>query len=178
MADAVHLGQATNGVSAGHRAHRHAHTHTHSPATFQQALQRALDGESATGRFQSNVHNAVARVPAVTAAKPAKAAPVVPVASADALTKAMALEHVPASQQSSLTFIMAHESSGKVDVRSPVHSARGLFQLTAANYHYNPQGAASFGNAVQEAQGGIRYIQARYGTADKAVAFWQQHHWY
>ena len=61
---------------------------------------------------------------------------------------------------------------------NPVHSARGLYQLTAANYHYNPNGAASFGNAVEEAQGGIRYIRARYGTADKAVAFWKQHHWY
>ncbi len=36
----------------------------------------------------------------------------------------------------------------------------------------------SFGNAVEEAQGGIRYIQQRYGTADNAVAFWRQHHWY
>jgi SLT domain-containing protein len=85
---------------------------------------------------------------------------------------------VPASWQPGLRFIMAKESSGTVDARSPVHSARGLFQLTAANYHLNPNGAGSFGNAIEEAQGGIRYIQHRYGTADNAVAFWQQHGWY
>ncbi len=90
----------------------------------------------------------------------------------------MTLENVPQSWQAGLRFIMAHESGGQVDVRNPVHSARGLFQLTAALYHLNPHGTASFGNAVEEAQGGIRYIKQRYGTADNAVAFWQQHHWY
>jgi SLT domain-containing protein len=73
---------------------------------------------------------------------------------------------------------MAQESAGQVDVRNPVHSARGLYQLTRANYHLNPNGERSFGNAVEEAQGGIRYIQQRYGTADNAVAFWRQHRWY
>jgi hypothetical protein len=54
----------------------------------------------------------------------------------------------------------------------------GLFQLTAAHYHLNANGVLSFGNAVEEAQGGIRYIRQRYGTADNAVAFRQRHRWY
>jgi SLT domain-containing protein len=87
-------------------------------------------------------------------------------------------EGVPQSWRPELQFIMAHESGGQVGARNPVHSARGLFQLTAAHYHLNPNGARSFGNAVEEAQGGIRYIQQRYGTADNAVAFWRQHRWY
>ena len=90
----------------------------------------------------------------------------------------MALEGTPGSWQSALRFIMAQESGGQVDAKSPIHSARGLYQLTAANYHFNPRGAASFGNAVEEVQGGIRYIRQRYGTADNAAAFWQSHHWY
>ena len=90
----------------------------------------------------------------------------------------MTLEGVPQTWQSSLRFIMAQESGGQVNAQNPVHSARGLFQLTAAQYHLNPNGARSFGNAVEEAQGGIRYIQQRYGTADNTVAFWRQHHWY
>ncbi len=94
-----------------------------------------------------------------------------------ALTEAMQREGVPASWQASLQFIMAKESGGRVDVKNPTHSARGLFQLTAANYHYNPRGAASFGNGVEEAQGGIRYIVSRYGTAANAASFWQQHQW-
>jgi SLT domain-containing protein len=65
---------------------------------------------------------------------------------------------------------MAQESAGKVDATNPVHSARGLFQLTRANYHLKPNGERSFGNAVEEAPGGIRYIQQRYGAADNAVS--------
>ena len=180
MADAVHLGQAADGApandTAGHRTRRHAHTHNTGPATFQQVLMHAFQGKVATDRFLGAVHRAVVRVPAATA--PAKPTTDVPGTSLDALSQAMTLEGVPASWKSSLTYIMAHESGGKVGVHSPVHSARGLYQLTAANYHYNPRGAASFGNAVEEAQGGIRYIRARYGTADKAAAFWHQHNWY
>jgi hypothetical protein len=178
MADAVHLGQVTGGASAGtagHWGHRRTHHQAGAPASFQQTLLRALQGKVTTGRFRDGVHRVVARVPAVAAAKPTAPAPG---AAINALSQAMTLEGVPASWQPSLTFIMAHESGGKVDAQSPVHSARGLYQLTAANYHFNPNGAASFGNAVEEAQGGIRYIRARYGTADNAVAFWQQHHWY
>jgi SLT domain-containing protein len=95
-----------------------------------------------------------------------------------ALRQAMTIEGVPRSWQPALRFIMPQESAGKVDARNPVHSARGLFQLTAAHYHLNANGVLSFGNAVEEAQGGIRYIRQRYGTADNAVAFRQRHRWY
>ena len=174
MVDAIRPGQATDGAAgetAGHRTHRHPH----GPASFQQVLLRAFQGKAATGRFLGAVHRAVARVPTIAPGRPAVTPPT---ASLEALGQAMALEGVPASWQSGLAFIMAHESGGQVGAHSPIHSARGLYQLTAANYHYNPNGAASFGNAVEEAQGGIRYIRARYGTAEKALAFWQQHHWY
>jgi hypothetical protein len=102
----------------------------------------------------------------------------IPAQSDVALRQAMTIEGVPTSWQSSLRFIMAQESGGQVNAKNPWHSARGLFQLTAANYHFNPNGAGSFGNALEEAQGGIRYIQQRYGTAENAAAFWRQHHWY
>ena len=72
------------------------------------------------------------------------------------LQAAMAKESVPGSWQPSLQFIVDHESSGQVGARNHVDTARGLFQLPAASYHLNPHGAASFGNAVEEAQGGIR----------------------
>lgn len=95
-----------------------------------------------------------------------------------ALKQAMALEGVPDSWRSGLKFIVAQESEGRVGVQNRRSSARGLFQLTRANYHYNPQGQNSFGNAVEEARGGIRYIKERYGTVDKAVAFWRRNHSY
>lgn len=96
----------------------------------------------------------------------------------EALHAAMAKEGVPNTWEQGLQFIMERESSGRVGVMNNSDSARGLFQLTKASYHLNPSGAQSFGNAVEEAQGGIRYIQQRYQTADNAMQFWQRHGWY
>jgi hypothetical protein len=95
-----------------------------------------------------------------------------------AVDQAIGAEHVPPTWRNSLLFIAAQESSGRVGARNTTDSARGLFQLTQASWHLNPNGAASFGNATEEAQGGIRYIQARYTTAPHAEAFWRAHHWY
>jgi hypothetical protein len=176
MADVVRLGAFTSHVAAGQamgRGRRQV-----APA-FRHVLAASLTGgrtpHSATGA-NGNIHHAVLRAPVPARAEhPASMLP----ASADAaLTQAIKQEGVPDSWQSGLRFIMAQESGGRVDAKNPVHSARGLFQLTAAQYHLNPNGVHSFGNAVEEAQGGIRYIQQRYGTADNAVAFWRQHRWY
>ena len=186
MADMVRLEPVASPPVAQHNRGSVAHAGVrHAGPAFHHVLARAMgrahgarSGHAAAGtaRVQQAsyhvpltpqslawVHNPVSVIPAQTDA---------------ALQQAMNLEGVPQSWQAGLRFIMAQESAGKVDARNPVHSARGLFQLTAANYHLNPNGAKSFGNAVEEAQGGIRYIAKRYGTADKAVAFWQQHHWY
>ena len=150
MAEAVRIGQASGGAGARGAGAATAPVHK---ANFQHVLMRSLHRyQAARAASLSHVNNA--------------------------LSTAMAAEGVPESWRTSLNFIIARESGGVVGVRNPVHSARGLFQLTKANYHLNPNGAASFGNAVEEAQGGIRYIRQRYGTADNAVAFWQTHHWY
>ena len=116
------------------------------------------------GSFHTHVQHA-ARAPVSADAKAA-------------LQTAMGKEGVPASWESGLQFIMQRESGGQTGVANKTDSARGLFQLTRASYHHNPNGAASFGNPVEEAQGGIRYIQERYQSADNAVAFWQRHGWY
>ena len=95
-----------------------------------------------------------------------------------ALHTAMAKEGVPASWAPPLRFIIGEESNGRVGAANGRDTARGLFQLTRASYHLNPNGAGSFGNPVEEAQGGIRYIERRYQTADNAMDFWQKHGWY
>jgi SLT domain-containing protein len=95
-----------------------------------------------------------------------------------ALRIAMDKEGVPNTWENGLQFIVGHESSGQVGVSNTHDSARGLFQLTRANYGLNPNGSQSFGNAVEEAQGGIRYIRRQYQTADNAVQFWRQHRYY
>ena len=80
----------------------------------------------------------------------------VPGASRVALRMAMTLEGVPAEQFDDFVWLMAHESCGVVNARNPRSSARGLFQLLRDQYALNPHGEASFGNAIEECQGGIR----------------------
>lgn len=102
----------------------------------------------------------------------------VPPASQAALRKAMTIEKVSIGEYNDLLWIMAQESGGAVDVHNSVSTARGLFQLLAAQYPLNPNGINSFGDAVEECQGGIHYIMGRYHSAKTAKTFWQKHHWY
>ncbi len=91
----------------------------------------------------------------------------------------MTLEGVPVSDYDDLLWIMAQESMGEVGVRNQAgSSARGLYQLLREQWpKYDPHGEASIGDAVQECQGGIRYIKDRYGRVAEARAFWNKHHW-
>jgi hypothetical protein len=95
-----------------------------------------------------------------------------------ALRDAMQAENVPVSDFNDLLWIMAQESGGVVNARNGASTARGLFQLLSAQYSLNPHGRASFGNAKEECQGGIRYIYGRYHSAYAAKTYWQRHHWY
>ncbi len=183
MADVVRLGSAASPAVAGRHGGRPSGARRHAGPAFHHVLAAAMAGgrsPRAAPVAGSAIQIAAQHMPSPMAHpgwvdKPDAA---IPAQSDAALAQAMTLEGVPSSWQSGLRFIMAQESGGQVNAKNPVHSARGLFQLTAANYHLNPNGAGSFGNAVEEAQGGIRYIQQRYGTADNAVTFWRQHHWY
>lgn len=103
---------------------------------------------------------------------------VVPVNVQSALRDAMQAENVPDSDFNDLLWIMAQESAGVVNARNGASTARGLFQLLAGQYGLNPHGVASFGNAKEESQGGIRYIYGRYHSARAAKSFWESHHWY
>jgi len=102
----------------------------------------------------------------------------VPAASQAALHEAMEREGISHTEFDDLLWIMAQESGGIVDAHNTASTARGLYQLLHVQYELNPHGERSFGNAVEECQGGIRYIMGRYHTAAKARAFWEQHHWY
>ena len=110
----------------------------------------------------------------------AKNPDLIPAASAAALDRAMMLEGLPATDRADLLWIMAQESMGVVGVRNQSGStARGLYQLLEGQWAaYYPHGAKSIGNAVEECQGGIRYIKDRYQTVANARAFWNRHHWY
>lgn len=107
-----------------------------------------------------------------------KAAGIVPANVQTALREAMQLEGVSPAEFNDLLWIMAQESAGVVNVRNGKSTARGLFQLLHAQYALNPHGESSFGNAVEECQGGIHYIMGRYHSAGAARTFWEKHHWY
>jgi len=141
-------------------------TTVHEPASARDQLGRVRTDASVDQTMQKGSVRAAAR------------ARTTPEEAQDALATAMQLEGVPPSWQDGLKFIMHKESKGQIDARNPVHSARGLFQLTRANYSMNPNGERSFGNGVEEAQGGIRYIKRRYGTVENAVAHWKKNEWY
>ncbi len=92
----------------------------------------------------------------------------------------MAKEGVATGDYDNLLWIMAQESMGVVGAKNQSgSSARGLYQLLEAQWdEYYPSGAKSIGDAVEECQGGIRYIRDRYQTVAKARAFWNKHRWF
>ncbi len=168
MADNIQPDAAT--AAPAKAAHGKSGAHRHAHHSFHRALVHA-------GSHRAGSHHAggyAAARPRPTGGRVAALSEGVE----GAIRTAMAREAAPESWTDSLCFLVAKESGGQVDVQHPRHSARGLFQLTAANYPLNPRGAASFGNAVEEAQGGIRYIRARYGTAEAAAEFWREKGWY
>ena len=183
MVEVMPLAPAASHAVADHQNGQAGYAWRRSASSnFRHVLATAVRAQwpRATAAAPTGMHTAALHVPLGVAhpARPFRSISAIPAHSNAALQQAMDIERVPQSWQPALQFIMAQESTGKVGASSPVHSARGLYQLTAANYHFNPNGAQSFGNAVEEAQGGIRYIRQRYGTADNAAAFWQQHRWY
>jgi len=123
-------------------------------------------------------HTSTAGKPDCAPAWHAKNPALVPAEVQNALRRAMQIEDVPTSHFDDLLWIIAQESGGEVGVRNPCSTARGLFQLLRAQYFLNPNGEKSFGNAIEECQGGIRYVIDRYQSAAAAKAFWVKHRWY
>jgi hypothetical protein len=151
---------------------------THADGTISSAASTIHIEEGRPSVFiGNNVH--IGKNVAFHASKPAwKSIETIVPSAKIALKEAMLKEGVPAKEYDNLAWIMAQESGGHVNSKNPTSSARGLFQLTRVNYHLNPNGEDSFGNAIEECQGSIRYIMNRYGNPEKAVTFWQEHKWY
>ena len=89
----------------------------------------------------------------------------------------MAKEGVAPTDYDDLLWIMAQESMGVVGAENQSgSSARGLYQLLEAQWdEYYPNGVRSIGNAVEECQGGIRYIKDRYRSIANARVFRNKH---
>jgi len=83
--------------------------------------------------------------------------------------------------QSSLNWIIQHESGGKTSAKNPSSTAFGLGQLLIAN---RQKYAKALGvspdttNYNDQLKMMEMYIKDRYGSPTAAKAFWEQHHWY
>ncbi|MGE7650473.1 peptidoglycan DD-metalloendopeptidase family protein [Peribacillus frigoritolerans] len=74
-----------------------------------------------------------------------------------------------------LNSIIQKESSGNPNATGAPTStgtAKGLMQLKDFNYRGNPY------DPVNNVYHGIRYIKGRYKTIEKAMSWWNKHHWY
>jgi hypothetical protein len=79
------------------------------------------------------------------------------------------------SQWDALNWLVAHESSWNPNAQNPTSSAYGLFQFLDGTWA--PYGKKTSDPKLQ-AQYGLEYIKGRYGSPEKAKAFWEGHHWY
>ena len=78
-------------------------------------------------------------------------------------------------QWSALNWLVSHESSWNPNAQNPTSSAYGLFQVLDGTWNgFGPKTS----DPAKQAQYGLEYIKQRYGSPEKAKAFWEGHHWY
>ena len=81
---------------------------------------------------------------------------------------------MPASAQ----WIMQHESGGNPRAQNPTSTAYGAFQMLKATRKQYMGADWQSSNLNKQYEGASGYVKDRYGSWDKAKAFWQKHHWY
>lgn len=80
------------------------------------------------------------------------------------------------AQWDALSWIIGKESSWNPRAQNPSSTAYGLFQFL--NGTWASTGIAKTADPALQAEAGMRYIAARYGTPLGAQAFWQRNGWY
>src|SRR5699024_193570 len=76
------------------------------------------------------------------------------------------------AEWSALSQIIQKESSWNPNAANPSSSARGLFQMIAANR------SAPYTDVAGHSREGLNYIKNRYGTPTRALAFHNRNNWY
>lgn len=74
--------------------------------------------------------------------------------------------------------LVARESSFNSSAKNKKSTAAGLFQFldgTRASYGGK---SVDWSDPNQQALAGLKYIKDRYGTPEKALAFWDKNNWY
>lgn len=86
---------------------------------------------------------------------------------------------VPASWAAGLTELIRRESSWNPNAKNPKSTAHGYGQfLKSTRANYEKKMGLSYSDPVNQIIMMTQYIRDRYGTVDKALAFWDKNKWY
>lgn len=112
------------------------------------------------------------------AQKDAKANPQAHAAARGAITQALKSKGKPESWLQPLEELVARESSFNHKAKNPKSSARGLFQFLDSTRKNYGGSNVNWNDPYQQSVAGIQYVIDRYGSPEKALAFWDKNHWY
>ena len=86
---------------------------------------------------------------------------------------------VPASWATALTELVGRESSWSPTAKNPKSTAHGYAQfLNATRSNYEKKTGLNYSNPVHQLVMMAEYVKDRYGTPEKALAFWDKNKWY
>ena len=86
---------------------------------------------------------------------------------------------VPANWANALTELVGRESSWNHNSKNPNSTAYGYGQfLKDTRTAYEKKTGLSYGNPVHQLVMMTQYVKDRYGTPEKALAFWDKNRWY
>ncbi|MED5019341.1 transglycosylase SLT domain-containing protein [Paenibacillus chibensis] len=74
--------------------------------------------------------------------------------------------------------LIARESSFNANAKNSTSSAAGLFQFLDSTRKNYGGSKVDWSDPYQQALKGLQYIKDRYGTPEKALAFWDKNKWY
>ena len=86
---------------------------------------------------------------------------------------------VPAQWANALTELVGRESSWNPSAKNPNSTAHGYGQfLNSTRSNYEKKTGLNYSNPVHQLVMMAQYVKDRYGTPEKALAFWDQNRWY
>lgn len=108
----------------------------------------------------------------------AKSNPTGYVTASNAVTRALKDRNLPDSWLKPTLELVARESSFRKDAKNSKSTAAGLFQFLDGTRKSYGGSKVDWDDPYQQAYAGVQYIKDRYGTPEKALAFWDKNKWY